>query len=139
MERIMLKLIVGVKGTGKTKTLIGLVNTAANAAPGCVVCLEKGTKLIHEIKYTARLIDTDEYLIKNAEMLYGMIAGCYASNHDVMQIFLDSALKICNNDMPGFIEFVKRAEEFGAKHNIDITMTSSIPVEEVPEELKKYL
>ena len=139
MEKIMVKLIVGVKGTGKTKTLIGLVNAAANAAPGCVVCLEKGTKLIHEIKYTARLIDTDEYLITNAEMLYGMIAGCYASNHDVMQIFLDSALKICNNDMDEFIKFVYRAEEFSKKHGIDIVMTSSIPVEEVREELKKYL
>ena len=48
-------------------------------------------------------------------------------------------MKICNNDMEEFIEFVERAEEFGKKHGIDIVMTSSIPVEEVREELKKYL
>ena len=33
----MLKLIIGVKGTGKTKTLIELVNEAAHKSTGSVI------------------------------------------------------------------------------------------------------
>ncbi len=41
---IMLKIIIGVKGTGKTKTLVEMVNTTAEQSEGSVVCLEKGEK-----------------------------------------------------------------------------------------------
>ena len=71
----MLKLIVGVKGTGKTKHLIEMVNTASEESKGSVVCIEKGTKLTYDIKHTARLIDTDQYNIGDAQSLFGFIAG----------------------------------------------------------------
>ena len=62
----MIKLIVGIKGTGKTKQLIDMANAAVTATKGCVICVEKGNKLIHEIKYQARLVDVDEYAIDDA-------------------------------------------------------------------------
>lgn len=135
----MLKLIVGVKGSGKTKALIDMANGALDKTDGAVVCIEKGTKLIHEIKYQARLIDTNEYKILNAGELYGFIAGVYASNHDVTDVFVDSALKICNNDMDAFIKFMSEIADFSQAHNINFLVTSSIPADEVPEELKAYL
>ncbi len=135
----MIKLIVGVKGSGKTKTLISMVNTALGKTDGAVVCIEKGTKLIHEIKYQARLIDTDEYLICGADELYGFIAGVYASNHDVTDIFIDSALKICGGELDKFQKFMARIDTFAAAHGVNFTITSSIPAEDVPEELNKYL
>lgn len=135
----MLKLIVGVKGTGKTKTLINLANSALEAVSGCVVVIEKGTKLTHEIKNKARLVNTEEYGIKDAHMLYGFVAGMYASNYDVSNIFVDSALKICDNNMDEFIKFVQTVDKMCADHNIELVMTSSIPVEEVPAELKPYI
>ena len=135
----MLKLIVGIKGTGKTKTLISMANEAVEKPNGSVVFLEKGTKLIHEIKYQVRLIDTDEYAITDAEYLFGFVAGIYASNHDVTDIFIDSALKICENDMDSFIKFIDMANTFVENKSINLVITSSIPVEEVPETLKKYI
>ena len=136
---IMLKLIVGVKGTGKTKTLIDMANTALEAVNGCVVVIEKGTKLTHEIKNKARLVNTEEYGIKDAHMLYGFVAGVYASNYDVSNIFIDSALKICDNDMDEFIKFVQTVDKMCAAHNIELIMTSSIPLEDVPQALKGYI
>ena len=135
----MLKLIVGVKGTGKTKTLINMANTALENIKGCVVVIEKGTKLTHEIKNKARLVNTEEYAIKDAHMLYGFVAGMYASNYDVSNVFIDSALKICGNDVEEFVKFVTTVDKMCKDHNIEIVMTSSIPVEEVPEELKSYI
>ncbi|MBE6576615.1 MAG: hypothetical protein E7653_00580 [Ruminococcaceae bacterium] len=135
----MLKLIIGVKGTGKTKNLINLVNTASENSHGDVVCIEKGTKLRYDVKYTARLIDTNEYYVTDAQSLYGFIAGILASNHDVTDLFIDSALKICQNDIVAFDAFVEEVNTLAAKLNVKVTMTSSIPVEEASEIVKKYL
>ena len=135
----MLKLIIGVKGTGKTKNLINLVNTAVENSHGDVVCIEKGTKLRYDVKYKARLIDVNEYFVADAQSLYGFIAGILASNHDVTDLFVDSALKICNNDVVASDKFVEEVNELAAKLNVKVTMTSSVPAEEASETVKKYL
>ena len=135
----MLKLIIGVKGTGKTKNLINLVNTAVENSHGDVVCIEKGTKLRYDVKYKARLIDVNEYYVDDAQSLYGFIAGILASNHDVTDLFVDSALKICNNDSVAFDKFVEELNMLVAKLNVKVTMMSSIPAEEASETVKKYL
>ena len=135
----MLNLIIGVKGTGKTKNLINLVNTAVENSHGNVVCIEKGTKLRYDVKYKARLIDVAEYFVTDAQSLYGFIAGILASNHDVTDLFVDSALKICNNDVEAFDKFVEEVNALAAKLNVKVVITSSIPVEEASETVKKYL
>ncbi len=135
----MLKLIIGVKGTGKTKTLISLVNDAAQKSKGTVVCIEKGVGLRFDVKYTARLINTNDYLIFDAEALYGFVAGILASNHDVTDLFIDSALKISNNDMAAFEAFVKEVDELAAKLEVNVVITSSIPAEEASDIIKKYI
>jgi len=135
----MLKLIVGLKGSGKTKTLIDMVNSSLEKTNGNVVCVEKGTKLIHEIKYQARLVDTDEYFVQNAEALCGFISGIYASNHDVTDIFVDSALKICNNDVEAFASLVEKVNTFSEQHSLNIVMTSSIASADLPEQIKKFV
>ena len=135
----MLKLIIGVKGTGKTKALINLVNTAVDNTSGNVVCIEKGDKLTYDVKHQARLIDTKQYFISDAQSLYGFVAGILASNHDVTDLFIDSALKICNNDSVAFDKFVDEVSTLVEKLDVNVVMTSSIPVEEASETVKKYL
>lgn len=132
----MIKLFIGGKGSGKTKTLIELVNNATAASNGSVVCIEKGDKLTHDITYKARLIDSDDYSITTADTLYGFIAGVLASNSDITDVFVDSALKICGNDVVGFEALLKKVE-FLAK-DVNIVMTASIAVEECPDAIKAY-
>ena len=135
----MLKLIIGVKGTGKTKTLIGLVNEAVENSHGAVICIEKGDKLRFDVKYQARLIDTDEYFVDDAQSLYGFVAGILASNHDVTDLFIDSALKICQNDCEAFDKFLNEMNALVEKLNINVVMTSSLPAESASETVKKFL
>ena len=135
----MIKLVVGLKGSGKTKTLIERANVAAEETKGSVVCIEKGDKLIHEIKYQVRLVDTDEYNVTTAASLYGFIAGMFASNHDITSVFVDSALKICGNDMATFEQFVIELDKLADKSSFEVFMTSSCTAESLPESLKKYL
>ena len=135
----MVKLIIGVKGTGKTKALITMVNDAAEKTSGNVVCIEKGVGLRFDVKPTVRLINTNEYLVFDAAALYGFVAGILASNHDVTDLFIDGALKISNNDMAGFETFLKGLDELSNKLGVNIVITSSIPVEEASDLVKKYI
>ena len=135
----MLKLIVGVKGTGKTKTLIDMANAALDSVKGSVVVIEKGTKLTHEIKNKARLVNTEEYAINDANTLYGFVSGMYASNYDVSNVFIDSALKICNNDMAAFEKMLDELNALVEKTGTHLFITSSMPVEEASDTIKKYL
>ena len=135
----MVKLIIGVKGTGKTKALISMVNEAVEKSNGNVVCIEKGVGLRFDIKPTVRLINTNEYLVFDAATLYGFVAGILASNHDVTDLFIDGALKIANNDVAGLEAFVKAVDELTAKLDVNVVMTSSIPVEDASDLVKKYI
>ena len=135
----MVKLIIGVKGTGKTKALISMVNDAAEKSNGNVVCIEKGVGLRFDIKPTVRLINTNEYLVFDAQALYGFVAGILASNHDVTDLFIDGALKIANNDVAGFETFLKEVDELSNKLGVNVVITSSIPVEEASDLVKKYI
>ena len=135
----MLKLIIGVKGTGKTKTLIELVNEALDKSNGSVVCIEKGNKLTYDIKYQCRLIDTDAYSVVDFDSLYGFMAGILASNHDVTDIYVDSALKIGCNDIAAFDTFITKVDALVSKLDVNCVITSSIPVDEASETVKKYI
>ena len=133
----MIKLFIGGKGSGKTKTLIELTNNAAQTSNGSVVCIEKGDKLKHEITYKARLIDTDAYAVCDAGSLYGFIAGILASNNDITDIFVDSSLKICGNDVAAFEKMLPKLENIA--RDVNIVMSASIAVEETPDGIKKYV
>ncbi len=135
----MLKLMIGVKGTGKTKTLIEKVNAAAAASHGDVVCIEKGTGLRFDITSKVRLVDTEEYIIRDADALYGFIAGILASNYDVTDLFVDNTLKICNGDVATLDALLCKIDALLAKHDVNLFMTASVPAEDASETVKKYL
>ena len=135
----MLKLIIGVKGTGKTKVLIDMVNGALAVTKGDVVCIEKGAQLRFDIKPAVRLVDTEEYLINDASSLYGFIAGMLASNHDVTDLFIDATLRICANDVSAFEKMVEEIDILTVKKDVNVVMTASIDENEASDVIKKYI
>ena len=79
----MVRVIMGVKGTGKTKQMIELINTAAKNEDGSVVCIEHGSKLTYDIHYQIRLIEAKDYALTSFDMLKGFISGLHAGNYDI--------------------------------------------------------
>ena len=134
----MVKLIVGKKGTGKTKMLIEQVNAAAEASKGCVICIEKGLTLDKDITLKVRLVNTDSYKVDDASALYGFVAGVAASNYDITDIYLDSTLRICG-DVAAMEAFLLKVDALTADTNISFTATVSLAVEELPASLTKFI
>lgn len=133
----MVKLIVGKKGSGKTKALIEQVNAATAGSKGCVICIEKGMTLDKDITHKARLVDTDSYKVADAEALYGFVAGVIASNFDITDIYLDSTLRICGS-ADALEAFITKVAALVNDHSINFTATISMAVEELPESLKQF-
>ena len=133
----MIKLIVGNKGSGKTKTLIAMCNEAVAQSNGNVVCLEKGLKLTYDITHKARLVDTDEYEIQGFDALYGFLAGLLAGNYDITHIFVDATLKIGGRDYEAFALLVDKLIKLNS--SAEMIFTVSCDPSELPERLQGYI
>ena len=135
----MVELLIGKKGTGKTKVLIENVNNAASVANGNVVFVSNNTsENMYDIKSAVRMYDTSEFNIDSWEEFLGFICGVIAGNFDITNIFVDGTLKIVNHSMDGFEDFLASIEELGKKFNISFVLSVSIDKDEAPEYIKKY-
>ena len=128
----MVTLIIGKKGSGKTKKLIQLANEAVARSSGNVVVIDKGPKLTYDVTHKARLIDTDAYGVKGYDMLYGFISGICAGNYDVTDIFVDSTFKICTEGVAGIEAFVTRLNDLEKATEANITLLVSGGEEALP-------
>lgn len=132
----MVTLIIGKKGSGKTKKLIQLANEAVAKSQGNVVVIEKGAKLTYDVTHKARLIDTDVYGISGYNMLLGFISGICAGNYDVTDIFVDSTFKICEEGVDGIAVFVEKLNALAEEAQANITMLVSAAEADLPADLK---
>ncbi len=135
----MIHVILGLKGSGKTKKLIDSINEALASAKGDVVCVEYGKKLTFDINYRVRLVDSEEYGIRNVDMLKGLLSGLHAGNFDITNVFIDNLYKTIGNDPAAANAFVIWCAAFAEANNMNITMTISEDPANLSEEVKKYL
>ena len=135
----MVKVIIGKKGTGKTKTLIDMVNKEAFESTGNVVCVEYGDKLKLDISSKARLIDIKSYHISGIKALEGFILGLFAGNYDISSVYVDSILKIVGEDLDALGIFLGEIEKFTEASKTSVTVMVSAAPEDAPESVMKYV
>ena len=136
----MVSVIMGVKGTGKTKQMIELINTAVQNEHGNVVCIERGPKLTYDINYKIRLVEASQYDMKDFDFLKGFISGLYAGNYDITHIFIDSLTKIVPSEATDLAveEFLDWLNDFGEDNGIKFTVTISADSSLASDGVKKY-
>ena len=135
----MIHVIMGLKGSGKTKKMIDGINAAVAEAHGDVVCIEYGKKLTYDISYKVRLVDSKEYGISSPEMLKGFLSGLHAGNFDITNVFIDNLYKTIGADKAAAEEFVAWCAKFAADNSMEITITISEDPALASDEMKKYL
>ena len=137
----MVQLIMGLKGSGKTKRLVEMVATAVREESGSVVCIEKDKKLTYDIPYQARLIYACDYAyaMGSYDFFKGFLSGLHAGNYDITHVFIDSLTKIVEGEPDLETEkFLDWLNAFGEKHGIKFTITISDDASLAPEGIKKY-
>ena len=135
----MVKLIMGLSGSGKTKALIDLVAKAIDQERGDVICIEKSKHLTYDIPSQARLIRTDDYGVKGNVMLYGFLSGLHAGNYDITHIFIDDLNKMLDDRSNEAMEkFMGDLERFGERESVNFTITTTADPASASEALKAY-
>ena len=135
----MVKLLMGLKGSGKTKKLVDMVCEAIDSDKGDVVVIEKERKLTYDIPYKARLVDAGAYGIDNYELLKGMLCGMHAGNYDITNIFVDNFFKLAGDkSSDALVVFVKWLEKFSENEKVDFVLSISADPADMSEELKAY-
>lgn len=133
----MIKLIVGHKGSGKTKTMISMANEAAATTKGNVICVEKGIQLTYDLNYQVRLVDVERYGIKGYEPYFGFLCGLMAGNYDITHIFCDATLRICGDDHEAFAKMIEKLDKLTAE-GLEIIFTVSCELDALPERVRGY-
>lgn len=134
----MVKLFVGIKGSGKTKRMVDMANESSNTNDGSVVFINKDSRLMCDLHYNIRFVSIEDYDIEDISTYLGFIYGILSSNHDIDTIYIDSLLKHANihmNDVPKFLNNLVKIEE---RFNVQFIVSISSKSDELPEDVKDY-
>lgn len=135
----MVKLIVGLKGTGKTKALVEQVKKAVNEESGSVICLEKERNLTYDIPYTVRLIHISDYAFGSPEFFRGFVSGLHAADYDISHIFIDGFMKMFKDPtLDEIAQLLDELDAFGERENVRFTITASLDPDQIGDNIKKY-
>ena len=136
----MVRVIMGKKGSGKTKQMIEMINSAVQTEHGNVVCIERGNKLTFDIHYQIRLVESSQYDIDGYTGMKGFISGLYAGNYDISHVFIDSLCRAIGRDVDKDTEaFLNWLDAFGEKNGIKFTVTISADIAQATDGMQKFL
>jgi len=135
----MIHVIMGLKGSGKTKKLVAAIREAAATAHGDVVCIEYGQKLTYDLPHKVRLVDSKEYGISNPDMLKGLLSGLHAGNFDITNVYIDNLYKTIGTDRAAGEEFIAWCAQFAEVNLMDITISVSDDPALASDAVKQYL
>ena len=131
----MVKLLIGEKGSGKTKKLIENVKAALETSNGHVVCVEKDDLLRYQISYKVRLLAASNYGICGYDAFYGFLSGLCAGDHDITDILIDATLKIGGRDYEALAEFLEKVARLSDLTETKFTFTISTEKANLPERI----
>ena len=134
----MIKLIIGKKGTGKTKIIIDQINEAVRSTNGNLVCIEKGENIRRSISYKVRWCDVEQFAIEGFDAFYGFVAGMLAGNYDIKNIYVDGILKISGRDFDAFGKMLEKLDKLTGEDSV-VVFTVSADESELSENVKQFL
>ena len=135
----MVRLLIGRKGSGKTKKIVGLANESLNTVNGSVVFINKYSKLTTDLKYSIRLISMDDFeAITNVDEYIGFLYGIISQDHDLECIFIDSILKHADIKVENLEDFLERLDRISREHQVDFVVSISSDRENLGPYIEKY-
>ncbi|MBE7064027.1 MAG: hypothetical protein IJN25_02370 [Clostridia bacterium] len=134
----MIRVILGEKGTGKTKMLLDSVHAAVESEKGNVVFINNGSQHITDVSHKIRLVDTSEFSVGTYPEFYGLVSGILAQNYDVSYIFVDSITKIASGTDEELEALLEKLNALCEKFEVQMAMTLSMSAADASDKIKAF-
>lgn len=135
----MVKLLVGCKGSGKTKSMIQLANDRVEKSEGSVVFINKNHRLMYDLKYKIRVVCMEEYEhITNSDEYIGFLYGILSADHDIEVIYIDSILQHDDVNISDLPEFLSRLKVIADKYTIEFVVSIGASIDEIGDIATQY-
>lgn len=129
----MVKLLVGNKGSGKTKSMIEFANESAETAKGSVIFINKNSRLIYDLNYKIRVICMEDFVhVTNESEYIGFLFGIISSDNDIEKIYLDGIMKHADFTLDILPSFVDKLKDISKDYDIDFIVSISAELEDMP-------
>jgi len=136
---IMIKVIYGAKGTGKTKMMIDAANETVSVAKGHMIFITDSKRGMYDLEREIRFIDTSDYDIAGEAALCGFIKGVIAGNNDNEYVFIDGVVRIAGKPVQEMAAFFYMLEKVAKDSSVTVTVSVTAAREELPDFVSKYL
>ena len=135
----MIKLIVGEKGTGKTKAVIKMANDAVKEKKGDVIFIDGSSRYTMTLDRDIRFINLNDFRIDSLKMFYGFLSGIVAQNYDIDCIYIDGIFETINGQLQDIEAFFFDLKGLADKFSINFIITLTGNPQDVPTFLKDYI
>ncbi len=135
----MIQVIAGKKGSGKTKRIIDMANTASKESSHDIVFIDDDNDYMFDLRHEVRFINAGEYQLLNDQMFMGFLCGAVAQNFDVGQIYVDAFKKLIKADLSTTAWLFERLEVISQAHNVNFVLSISEDPDNLPEFIQKYV
>ena len=128
----MVRLLVGNKGSGKTKMMLDLANAEIETTNGNIVFITKDSRLMHDLKYQIRVVSMEDYPhITNSDEYIGFIYGIISGDHDLATIYIDGILKHADFSKADVPAYLRRLKAISKLHEVDFVVSLSLDKDEL--------
>lgn len=130
---LMIEIIAGEKGKGKTKYLLDYVNKSIGEAKGNIVFLDEDDQHMYKLDNHIRLINVSDYLITNSDEFIGFLCGIISQDHDLEGMYLDNFLSLGNISIEEITRSVHKLKMISEQFDIKIVLSISKKITDLPE------
>ena len=125
-------LLIGHKGSGKTKKMIDLANESVETSKGSIVFVNKNTRLIYDLDYKIRVICMEDFPhITNEDEYIGFIFGIMSADNDIETIFLDGIMRHRDFALEVLPSFINKLKIVSKETGINFVVSVSAELEEM--------
>ncbi len=134
----MNEIILGEKGSGKTKKLVALANDSLEKSKGHNIFIDFDNSNMFQVDYRIRFIGVRDYQILSEDQFIGFISGVVASNYDIEKIFIDNLYKITGKNTEELEKLFEKMSDLELKYNVSFIVAINGTKETMPEFLNNF-
>jgi hypothetical protein len=135
----MIQLILGKKGSGKSKQIVQQANELVKDAKGDIVFIDDDNRYVYDLKHEIRFVNSSEYYVDDVNMFYGFICGMLSQDFDISHIFIDGIKNMVHKDLIEMEGLFKNLNRILKKNNVKAVIVVSADPKTIPEYIKKYI